>query len=845
MKIISVCLGLGNAILTTGILLPAILLWSGCANAQVTIDGTTNTTINQSGNNFTILNGSKNGSNLFHSFGEFSISTGGSATFNLINTPNITDIFSRVTGKNISNIDGLIRTVNNTNPVNLFLMNPAGVVFGKNASLNISGSFVGTTASSIKFSDGVEFSAVDISGSSLLTMSVPIGLQMGQNSGGIQVQGVGHNLTAQEPYFSPYFPTGLTTGLQVKPGKTLALVGGDINLNGGLLTATGGRIELGSVNGTGQVGVNSQNGGFALNYSNVPNLGNIQLSQKSLLNVSGISTSSIQVQANRISLSDGSTIWSQNRGIQPGGDINVRATELLELTGTTPDESLRSGIVSETLGLGTSSNIAISTSGFILQNGATIHSRTYTPAPSGNLTVNATDFIQMRGASPKLGINNSLGTTTLFRTQQQKPVSTAKAGDVTISTPHLSMADGSYISSLSLGDSSGGNISINTGTAEIIGGTVNYFYGFLATAISGIGYGRGNSGTVTLNTGTVTLQDGGMITTTNLGSGNAGNVTVNASEAVEVKGLISVDENNLAISNISSTIGTLSPSVQQLPSYKALGNSGNVTIRTPVLKISDRAGVTVANYGVVGTAGTLTVEAESIQLNQGSIAASAVSGKGGNMNLNAQKFLLLRNHSQITAEAGGTGNGGNITINSPLLIGLEDSDIIANAFQGNGGNIDITTQAIFGLKYRGELTSENDITASSQFGVNGTVQINNISVDPNSGLVELPMNVTDSSKLIATGCSANQDSSFVATGRGGVPQNPLQQVWSDRTWSDTRDISAYRKTQALQAQIPIAPETLIQATSWHRNAQGKIELVGDLSPTQVQQRLTCAAVTKS
>ena len=68
---------------------------------------------------------------------------------------------------------------------------------------------------------------------------------------------------------------------------------------------------------------------------------------------------------------------------------------------------------------------------------------------------------------------------------------------------------------------------------------------------------------------------------------------------------------------------------------------------------------------------------------------------------------------------------------------------------------------------------------------------------------------------------------------------------SDRTWSDIRDISAYRKTQQVQVQIPTTPEALIQATYWHRNAQGKIELVADKSPAGVQQRLSCAAVPKS
>jgi large exoprotein involved in heme utilization and adhesion len=102
---------LTTGLLTWGIVLPAILFWSRCAIAQVTSHGTTNTIVNQSGNNFNILNGLEKGNNLFHSFSNFSVPTGAWATFDLTNTPNITTIFSRITGGNLSNIDGLIRTL--------------------------------------------------------------------------------------------------------------------------------------------------------------------------------------------------------------------------------------------------------------------------------------------------------------------------------------------------------------------------------------------------------------------------------------------------------------------------------------------------------------------------------------------------------------------------------------------------------------------------------------------------------------------------------------------------------------------------------------------------------------
>ena len=125
------------------------------ATAQVTADGTTNTTVNVNGNDFTINQGDRAGGNLFHSFSDFSVPTNGSAFFN--NAVDIVNIFSRVTGGNISSIDGLLGA-NGT--ANLFLINPAGIIFGESARLNIGGSFYGSTADSILFPDG-EFSAID------------------------------------------------------------------------------------------------------------------------------------------------------------------------------------------------------------------------------------------------------------------------------------------------------------------------------------------------------------------------------------------------------------------------------------------------------------------------------------------------------------------------------------------------------------------------------------------------------------------------------------------------------------------------------------------------------------
>jgi filamentous hemagglutinin family protein len=147
--------------------------------AQVTSDDTVNTQVTENGNTAEITGGETRGDNLFHSFQDFSVPTGNEASF--LNANDISNIFSRVTGGNISNIDGLISA---NGSANLFLINPAGIIFGEGARLDIGGSFYGSSASSILFEDG-EFSAADLDNPPLLTVNAPIGLGFRDQPGDI------------------------------------------------------------------------------------------------------------------------------------------------------------------------------------------------------------------------------------------------------------------------------------------------------------------------------------------------------------------------------------------------------------------------------------------------------------------------------------------------------------------------------------------------------------------------------------------------------------------------------------------------------------------------------------
>ena len=168
-----------------------------------------------------ITGGTTVGDNLFHSFEEFSVNIGTEAFFNQDSA--IANIISRVTGGDISNIDGLIRA-NGT--ANLFLINPNGIIFGENASLDVGGSFLASTADRIQFADGEEFSAVSPDDSSLLTVNIPIGLQYGSDPADITVAGSGNNLSIDIEDTFTVNRSDRPLGLSVDSGNTLALLGG-------------------------------------------------------------------------------------------------------------------------------------------------------------------------------------------------------------------------------------------------------------------------------------------------------------------------------------------------------------------------------------------------------------------------------------------------------------------------------------------------------------------------------------------------------------------------------------------------------------------------------------------
>ncbi len=505
----------------------------------------------------------------------------------------------------------------------------------------------------------------------------------------------------------------------------------------------------------------------------------------------------INVKANTFDGTNSAGLLTSTSGDGDAGRISVSADDSVSMTN---NSRITSAVESGAAGNG--NEISIQARALSLTDGARILASTGGQGNAGSIQVNAADSVSVSGTNSTSGDSSGLFTET---------TGAGAGGKLMITTGHLQVLDGAQASGSTAGLGAGGTLEVTvpTGSVEVIGS---------GSRLTTETRGAGEAGNLTITTRQLQIKDGAQVSASTSGQGRGGTVAVSASESVTL---------------IGSSSSLLAQS-------DAAGTAGNLTITTGQLQVRDEAAVTVS--APKGQAGNLTVTADSVHLDNGGkltavtgVTNSTAVNEGANITLRNLDLLLMRDHSLISAEALNTANGGNVTIDADFIVAVpsENSDIIANAFRGNGGRVDITAQGIFGLQFRDGLTPESDITASSDFGVDGVVEINTPDIDPSRGLTNLPANLVDPSNQIAENCATGgrqvAQSEFIITGRGGLPPSPSDPLNSDAVWIDldlTTQQAENRPTSSEPTQLTNSTAApLVEATGWVVNDKGQVVLI--------------------
>ncbi len=435
-----------------------LVCFSGMARADIATDGSTGPARELNGPNYEISEelGRLLGGNLFHSFWRFNLSPGEIAMFT--GSSAIENIIARVTGGDPSSIDGQISS---TIPgVNLFLMNPYGMMFGANASLDIGGSFHVSTAHELRFSDGQVFSA-DLGGESVFTVASPTAF----------------GFTREE--VAPLTVAG--SNLSVQAGETLSVVGGDLTITGGSLQAPGGTLALASVasSGTVPVGGESQN----MELDTFDELGTIDLSNSANLSTSGNSGGTVVIRGGKLMI-DQAFVTATNSGSMdsPGVGIDIDVADDMTLTN---GAFILSGVPGS--GGGRAGDIRVAARNVTISDNASIVSFNVRRGESGDILVQAQEavsIIDQDGDEVQTGIlsfGGGSGAPNELRVEASRlemrggvvgtplDLVAGRAGDVSVAVEQLTMTDGAIIDSRSNQGVAGGAIQITARAVFLYG----------------------------------------------------------------------------------------------------------------------------------------------------------------------------------------------------------------------------------------------------------------------------------------------------------------------------------------------------------------------------------------
>ncbi len=696
---------------------------------EIRTDGSLGPAVSLEGPAFTIGPelGEQRGGNLFHSFTAFWVDSGESAVFK--GPQSVETIIGRVTGGQQSRIDGLVRS--EIPGADLFLLNPWGVVFGPNASLDVSGSFHVSTADYLCLGSEGRFEATHPE-AGVLSAAPPSAFGfLSDHPSGIEITG------------------GF---LEVPEGRTLSVIGGDVRLHNATLLAPGGRIDLVSASGPGEVRtvpggleVTAEASGnitvfrdiyFSL-YGEDEYCGDIDVSGME----EGLTGGEIYIRGGRLEILGG-YIAADNRGEGRSGGIDIQVSGDVIVDTTAVDDG--GWIQSASHGTGDAGDVIVRAENLRVLNGGGLSTGTTGSGKGGNLDIRAESSVIVSGKKGDeaggLFANtfegggqggNILISASELRMADEGTIEAVTTGDgdagrIEIDAGEMILKDGAQILTDTRGHGRGGNITITGESLSLSSEDPEVLTAVYADTLDGDGqggaiditvsslevgetgritartYGDGNAGEVTIRTQTLIMSADGRISGSTDGAGNSGNITLSASGEMTLSGdsWIVVDtDGDGGAGNISITAGELrlEDTAWITGDVDGNGNGGSIEISAGRMSMSDGSLISTKTKGE-GDAGSIHLDVADMAMTGGAKVETGASwsGNGGAIVIRATGAVRISgrdeegNNTSLFANTDGTGRGGSIIISAADLR-VADSALIRAETRGGGqgGEIDI------------------------------------------------------------------------------------------------------------------------------------------------------------
>ena len=668
--------------------------YSSLSSAQIVTDGSVGAQVTLNGIDVDIVEtlGTRAGDNLFHSFETFNIQTDGTVTFT--GASDINNVITRVTGGEVSNIDGVLRS--EVGSANFFFINPAGVAFGEGGSVDVPASFHLSTADELRFVDGTAFSA-NTSDTSTLSMAAPEAFGfLGNGAGSISVDGgfivIGNTVDSDSQSSITLSASDIVlNGSEVHaPGAIGVAAVGDVvvnyDLESGAENSINGVLEVRETIGidlataaiadsvlveAGEIEVSGELHGFISGAGGTRIIANdLVVSEVGAITSEG----TVDVQASgQVSIVSGGTVGSSL--VFGASDTVTVTTGQLLIDGEGVDE--RTGIINDIgilFGSNSGGNIEVSVTDVVtIQNGGVISTAdSLLGGDAGDVAVSAGQLV--------IDGQNSEETTGIFSVTGGLAGS---AGSIDVAVAETAdILSGGQITTITSSTGDAGNITLAAEQLLIDSQDSDELSGI--TSLAPIG-ATGNAGSIELTISEMAeIQNGGRIFTATQGDGNAGDITLSARE-------LFIDRQDNAITGLTSNAF-----------FGSTGRSGSIEVTVTELLTVQNGGRISTETDSTDVAGNIVIQAGQLFMDgQDAVGVTSIfndtggAGSGGNIEVSIEEEITIQNGGTISTEVFGDGDAGNVVVTAGQLSidgqgGTEMlTGIFSATFPGTIGNLSL------------------------------------------------------------------------------------------------------------------------------------------------------------